>query len=172
VVGCVLEEFATVSTDMVERLHDQNAGKPIPPAFHRANAEAVLRSLDAPPRNRLVSGTAHRSFHKIAPEWIPGGERFLLCDSFVRATRYRMGPKAETAVTRDQQRATSLRIFAGHGSILIADDAELGKPQPGVQCVPGDLFLIPPGIHYALRNESSGYLEYSEHAIAPDVAFI
>ena len=25
VVGCVLEEFATVSTDMVDRLHDQNA---------------------------------------------------------------------------------------------------------------------------------------------------
>ena len=30
VIGCVLAEFATVSTDMVDRLHDQNEGRPIP----------------------------------------------------------------------------------------------------------------------------------------------
>ena len=37
---------------------------------------------------------------------------------------------------------------------------------------PGDLFLIPPGVRYALSNESSDYLEYSEHTIAADVAFV
>jgi mannose-6-phosphate isomerase-like protein (cupin superfamily) len=172
VVGCVLEEYATVSTDMVERLHDQNAGKPIPPSFNRANTEATLRALEAPPSSRIVSGNEHRHFHKIAPEWVPGGERFLMCDSFVRAARYRIGPKMETAVQEDGQRATSLRIFQGHGSIVIADDSESLHPQPRVEFRPGDLFLIPPGIHYSLSNESSGYLEYSEHVIAPGVAFI
>src|SRR5262245_25852749 len=41
VIGCVLEEYATISTDMVERLHDQNAGKKIPANFTRANAEVT-----------------------------------------------------------------------------------------------------------------------------------
>ena len=36
VVGCVLVEFATVSTDMVDRLYDQNEGRPIPAEFTRA----------------------------------------------------------------------------------------------------------------------------------------
>jgi hypothetical protein len=124
VVGCVLEEFATVSTDMVERLHDQNAGKPIPAVFNRANAEATMRSLEAPPTSRLVSGTEHRHFHKIAPEWVSGGEQILLCDSFLRAARYRIGPKGETGDQQDAGRATSLRIFRGHGNIRIADDGE------------------------------------------------
>src|SRR5204862_2595630 len=31
VVGCVLADFATVSTDMVNRLHDQSEGRPIHP---------------------------------------------------------------------------------------------------------------------------------------------
>jgi len=34
------------------------------------------------------------------------------------------------------------------------------------------LLLIPPRIHFAVRNEDDGYLEYSEHRIAPGVAFI
>ena len=172
VIGCVIEEYATVSTDMVERLHDQNSGKPIPPNFNRANAEVTLRALEAPPASRIVSGNEHRSFHKVPPQWVPGGERILLCDSFVRAARYRIGPKMETATLQDDQRATSLRIFGGQGSLLMSDPSESGKSQPRVEFGPGDLFLIPPGIHYSLSNESSGYLEYSEHAIAPGVAFI
>jgi hypothetical protein len=172
VIGCVLEEFATVSTDMVERLHDQNSGKQIPASFNRKNAEATLRALEAPPSSRIVSGNEDRRFEKIPPEWVPGGERILLCDSFVRAARYRIGPKMETATLRDDQRATSLRIFGGHGSVLIADGSESGTPPPRLEFGPGDLFLIPPGIHYSLTNESSGYLEYSEHVIAPGVAFV
>ena len=171
VIGCVLEEYATVSTDMVERLHDQNSGKSIPPAFTRANAEVTLRALEAPPSSRIVSGNEHRQFHRIAPEWVPGGERFLLCDSFVRAARYRIGPKMETAVENDEVRAASLRIFGGRGSLLLSDSSESGNPPP-LEFAPGDLFLVPPGIRYSLRNESSACLEYSEHLIAPEVAFI
>src|SRR5208337_2502550 len=52
VVGCVLEEYATVSTDMVRRLHDQNEGRAIPASFTRANAERALRAIEPAPRNR------------------------------------------------------------------------------------------------------------------------
>jgi hypothetical protein len=172
VIGCILEESATVSTDMVERLHDQNAGKSIPAIFTRENAEAVLASLEAPRHNRLVGSRHPRITHKIASEWVPGGERFLLCDSFVRAARYRIAPKAETAVAEDAQRAISLHVFRGQGTLSIADASESPASAPGLEFNPGDLFLIAPGIRYSFRNESSDHLEYSEHSIEPGVAFI
>jgi len=170
VIGCVLEEYATVSTDMVERLHDQNAGKTVPASFNRANTEAALRALAAPPASRIVSGDRDRRFEQIPPEPVPGGERILLCDSFVRAARYRIGPNVQSATFRDDGRAASLHIFAGHGSILIADPSEPAPPP--IEFTPGDLFLIPPGIRYSLSNAAASDLEYSEHLIAPAVAFI
>jgi len=172
VVGCVLEEFATVSTDMVERLHDQNAGKKIPADFTRALAEAALQRIDPPPQNRLVKGFGAREIETIEPVAVPGGEQILLCDSFVRAARYVIKPGAETATERDDHRAVLLRISRGHGSALIADASELGNSRPREEFRKGDLLLIPPGIHYAIRNEDSGFVEYSEHRIAPGVAFI
>jgi mannose-6-phosphate isomerase-like protein (cupin superfamily) len=58
VIGCTLEEFATISTDMVDRLHDQNAGRPIPAAFNRAFVEERLPTLRTPPASRLVRPAA------------------------------------------------------------------------------------------------------------------
>ncbi len=57
VIGCTLEEFATISTDMVDRLHDQNRGKPIPAAFDKTWAGARLRDLRSPAASRRVAGT-------------------------------------------------------------------------------------------------------------------
>ena len=48
VLGCVLAEFATVSTDMVDRLHDQNAGRPTPAEFTRAFSEAGIANITWP----------------------------------------------------------------------------------------------------------------------------
>src|SRR6266851_2643865 len=48
VIGCTLEEFATISTDMVDRLHDQNRDKPIPAAFDKTWAAERLRGLRSP----------------------------------------------------------------------------------------------------------------------------
>ena len=172
VVGCVLEEYATVSTDMVDRLHDQNAGKKIPANFNRAYAEAALLEIEPPSRNRLVKGFGAREIETIEPTAVPGGEQFLLCDSFVRAARYVVKPGAETATERDDHRAVLLRISRGNGSALIADASELGDSKARLVFGKGDLFLIPPGIHYAIRNEGSNSAEYSEHRIAPGVAFI
>jgi mannose-6-phosphate isomerase-like protein (cupin superfamily) len=172
VVGCVLEEYATVSTDMVDRLHDQNAGKKIPADFTRAFTEAALQEIEPPPRNRMIKGFGAREIETIEPVAVPGGEQFLLCDSFVRAARYVIKPGAETATERDDRRAVLLRISRGRGSAVMADASELGGPKPRLAFDKGDLFLIPPGIHYAIRNEGSGYVEYSEHRIAPGVAFI
>jgi mannose-6-phosphate isomerase-like protein (cupin superfamily) len=172
VIGCVLEEYATVSTDMVDRLHDQNAGKGIPSAFTRANAEAALRTIKAPAGNRLVRGFADRKVEPIAPVAVPGGERITLCDSFVRAARYVIRPGEEAALDRDEHRATLLRFFSGPGSVVMGDGTEQGRSIPRIAFESADLIFIPPGIEYAVRNEGDGYVEYSEHRIAPDVAFI
>jgi mannose-6-phosphate isomerase-like protein (cupin superfamily) len=65
-----------------------------------------------------------------------------------------------------------LRFFSGRGTVVIADAAEVGRSTPGIQFDSADLIFIPPGIQYAVRSESDVYVEYSEHRIAPDVAFI
>jgi len=172
VIGCVLEEYATVSTDMVDRLHDQNLGKKIPADFDRAHAEPVLRAIEAPGSNRLVTGLGEKNFERIHAVGVQGGERMLLCDSFVTAARYVIEPGKETALTHDDTRAVLLRMNGGGGAIVIADSSECKNALPCLPFERGDVFLVPPGIRYAVRNEGSGYVAYSEHCIAPDVAFI
>ncbi len=172
VVGCVLEEYATVSTDMVERLHDQNLDKKIPANFNRAAAEPVLRAIAPPAQNRFVRGFGERNIERIEPVPVQGGERTLLCDSFVRAARYMIGRGKETAMYHDDNRTVLLRFFRGHGTLVIADTSECGGAPPRVPFAQGDLFLVAPGIRYAIRNDGDVDAAYSEHCIAPDVAFI
>ena len=112
VIGCVLEEYATVSTDMVDRLHDQNLGKTIPSDFNRRNAEATLREVGSPPQHRMVRGFGERQIEGIEPVAVQGGERILLCDSFVRAARYAIQPGSQTALERDDDRAVRWREHA------------------------------------------------------------
>src|SRR5215831_6530486 len=76
VVGCVLAEFATVSTDMVDRLHDQNEGRSIPAEFTRAFSEERLRTIRWPQASRYVHISATGVTQTpIVPEPIAGGVR-------------------------------------------------------------------------------------------------
>ena len=172
VFGCVLEEYANVSTDMVARLHDQNAGRAIPASFTRANAEQALRAIEPPPRHRLVSGFGDREIAALEPASIPGGERVVLCDAFLKAACYRLQPGRETGLGRDESRAAILRMACGEGSVVLAAGDELGDARPAVEFGRGDLILIPPGIHYAVRNEGVEECQYSEQTIAPEVALV
>lgn len=172
VIGCVLEEYATVSTDMVDRLHDQNSGKKVPSHFNRKNAEATLRDVPSPPRHRMVKGFGDRQIEGIQPVAVQGGECALLCDSFVRAARYTIRPGEQTALQRDDDRAVLLRISSGQGNVIMADSSELAGALPSIAFSQGDLILIAPRIRYSVKNETQDYVRYSEHRIAPDVAFI
>ncbi len=55
VLGCVMEEYANVSTDMVDRLYDQNKGNSIPKKFTREYFQIQLNNIQYLQRNRLVS---------------------------------------------------------------------------------------------------------------------
>jgi mannose-6-phosphate isomerase-like protein (cupin superfamily) len=174
VVGCTLEEFATISTDMVDRLHDQNQGKPIPAAFDRAYARERLRAMPSPAASRRVSGAKQGArVEELAPRDVPGGARTLLADGFVTAVRVLVEPGGETEIYGDPVCAASIYVHAGQGRLLMGTASEMGRATaPSLPLAAGDLLTLPHGIHYAFVNEDSRPLELAEHKIRPEVALL
>jgi len=173
-IGCSIEEFATVSTDMVDRLHDQNAGKITPEKFNQAWARERLRALRLPDGNRLVDILSETgAATPIGPETVEGGERRVLTDSFVQALTYRLSPNAAGAVQTSGEYVSSIRIYTGTGTLAIASATERDRiDEYAFEVGETDLLLMPPGMNYRFVNTTSGAFEYSEHRILPQVAFI
>ncbi len=173
VIGCTLEEFATVSTDMVDRLHDQNRGRPIPAAFDKTWAGARLRDLRSPAASRRVAGTKDDPrIEELPAREVPGGSRTVLADGFVVASQLRVEPRGETDVASDPCCAASLFVRAGEGRVLMGTAAEMGRADaPSLPLRAADLLTIPHGIQYAFVNEGAGPLDLVEHRIRPEVAF-
>jgi mannose-6-phosphate isomerase-like protein (cupin superfamily) len=176
VVGCTLEEFATISTDMVDRLHDQNAGKPIPAAFTKGFVRQRLQTLSTPRSNRLVLPATDSSAARL--EELPavrmrGGAKTVLADGFVVATLFTIEPGAESELGHDPCCATSLYVRQGSGQALLGSRAELAAGTvPALHLAPTDLLTIPHGIHYTFVNEGHSPLELVEHKIRPEVALV
>jgi mannose-6-phosphate isomerase-like protein (cupin superfamily) len=172
VIGCILEEFATVSTDMVHRLHDQNIGRPIPPHFTRAYAESELLKLSLPEQNRLVDSATWTT--RVIPRTpCQGGCESILENSFLRASHRRIEPGGNTEIMRSWTAASIVRVFSGHGTLWLADDSELGRlDDAAIRAGAGDVFLIPPTASYGFRNDGPQPLTYSEQQIDPTVAFV
>jgi hypothetical protein len=175
VVGCTLEEFATISTDMVDRLHDQNQGKPIPAGFGKTYAAERLRAVRSPASSRLAAGPRTAAGPGATPELAPvdvvGGSKTVLADGFVAATQYRIEPHGETEVYADPSCAASLYVRTGEGRLLMGTAAEMRRASaPGLRLHGGDLLTVPHGIQYAFVNEGREPLELVEHKIRPEVA--
>lgn len=174
VVGCVLEEFATVSTDMVDRLHDQNEGRLVPERFTRAYVQERLPRLSFPRTSRIIENQATQTplAREIAAVEIEGGEMIPLARSNVHATRYIVRPQGATALSLDEERAAALYVAAGAGRVIIADEAEAHRQNPpSIAVSAGDLLMIPAGIHYGFVNDGAQPLLVSEQLISFDVAF-
>src|SRR5215470_8988423 len=76
VIGCTLAEFATVSTDMVDRLYDQNEELPIPAEFSRAFAEERIGRLDWPVESsRVTLDASGWSRASLPAQTVSGGRR-------------------------------------------------------------------------------------------------
>jgi hypothetical protein len=172
VIGCSLEEFATVSTDMVDRLHDQNAGRPIPARFDGSYARERLASLQVPGEARLLAlGGPAPVTTRIDPVPVAGGTRLTLADTFVLARRTIVDPGGTTDILRDEERAAILHVTRGAGRVVVADPAELARPDPpSLPVRKADVLLIAPGIGHAFVNDGAGPLEVSEHRIALEAA--
>src|SRR5215467_1525261 len=175
VVGCTLVEFATVSTDMVDRLYDQNEGLPIPGEFSRAFAEERIGRLAWPSESsRVTFGASGWSRARIPATAVTGGCRtsFGGGDRFV-ASSSRLDPRASSAVISTAERATSIHVASGSGQLILgtADEVRRTTP-PAVAARAGDLFLVAPGAHYGFVNDGAAPLVVAEHSIEPAVAFV
>ena len=174
VVGCVLEEFATVSTDMVDRLHDQNAGAAMPSHFNRAFVKEQLAQFTLPLTSRHISNPARNGsrIEEIAAQQIPGGTMTPLARTAIVASRYTIEPRQASALLIDQECAASIYIAEGAGRVIIADSGEVSRTTPpSISVVAGNLVMIPAGVHYGFVNEGSEPLKLSEQKISFDVAF-
>ena len=175
VVGCVLAEFATVSTDMVDRLHDTNEGRPIPPEFTRAFSEERIRTRQWPSTSRRV--TFESSGWKradIPTRPVPGGEETVFDnDGRFSASVFRIAPQSKSATMTDPKRATSVHVASGSGLLLLGTADELGLPSPpSLSAKAGDLFLVAPAAHYAFVNTGPQPAIVARHEIQPNVAFV
>lgn len=173
-IGCVLEEFATVSTDMVDRLHDQNAGKPIPPWYDRSYAQDRLTRIPVPSGNcqiEILSGHARAT--ELTPIRIAGGRMIVLARSSMRASRYFIERSQSTDLLTDKMCGASLHVAQGKGRVIIGSLDEVGQfTPPSCEVCAGDLLMIPPGIYYGFVNEGSDDLVISEHRIEVEVALV
>jgi mannose-6-phosphate isomerase-like protein (cupin superfamily) len=175
VVGCVLAEFATVSTDMVDRLHDQNEGQQIPAEFTRAISEAKIRGQAWPATSHQVSfGASGWSRSELGSHPIRGGRKTTLGDDpRFSASLISVDAGGVTDVVSSPDRAISIHVASGRGRLLLgtAEEMKAASP-PSIAALAGDLFLIPPHAHYAFANDGSVPVVIAEHRIAPDVAFV
>lgn len=174
VVGCTLEEFATVSTDMVDRLHDQNQGAAIPSDFNREFVKKQLAQLALPPASRHVNNSVPNSLRieAIPAQEIKGGTITPLARTAINASRYVIEPRQATELFVDEVRASSIYVAEGDGRVVIADENEvLQTTPPSISVVTGNILMIPAGIYYGFVNEGLSQLKLSEQKIAFDVAF-
>ena len=174
VVGCVLAEFATVSTDMVDRLHDQNEGKKIPAEFTRAFSEGKIRGLTWPATShRVTLGESGWTREEIRLHPIRGGRKATLGDDErFSASLIEVEAGGHTEVVSSPDRAISVHIASGTGRLLLGTADELHASRPAIGARAGDLFLIAPHAHYAFASDGAAPLVVAEHRIAPAVAFV
>lgn len=174
VVGCTLAEFATVSTDMVDRLHDQNAGHPVPSHFSREYAESRLRAIVPPSESHHVVISASGVTRTPMPrDAVAGGWRTTIGAGSMGASTYVYEPGAAGAVSSDPTRATCLHVMAGKGSLVLGTADEVRRTSPPTIAVSaGDLLLVAPGAHYGMLNDGCDAMTIAEHRLAADTAFV
>jgi len=174
VVGCTLAEFATVSTDMVDRLHDQNEGRSIPAEFTRGYAESRLRAIRWPHTSRYVHIAASGVTQSpIVPEQIAGGTRTTFGQGAVMAAASCFAPGTAGEIAMDPKRAVALHVVEGVGTLVLGDAEEVRRqPPPAIDVSAGDLLLVPPGAYFGLVSDRAHALTVAEHRIEAATAFV
>lgn len=146
VLGCILEEFATVSTDMVDRLHDQNAGRSEP----HVPRETVMARL-----RRVPVSTPN-----VEPRRDGAVEIYTLATGVMDATRIHAS-RGRFELRRDPRRAYVLSMAGGAASFTIAGT-------PAIDVRQGELLMLAPGVDAAVDVESTA--AFSMQGIEPEIA--
>lgn len=164
---------------MVDRLHDQNAGRSVPPHFNRHYARERLGKLAYPSESRLVAtGSQPANVIEIAPIEIRGGLKVPLARKVpvartaVEATRYVIERAKTTNLFHDELRAASIHITGGRGQVVLGELEEVRRASPPtIDVARGDLLMIPAGVYYGFASEGGEQLTLSEHKVPFEVAF-
>jgi len=169
VIGCTLEEFATISTDLVDRLHDQNAGDPIPASYRRERVLALLQELPAPPASRQIALPDHRRL-PLEPHGFAGGEIVTLGEvPGLTASRLRLESGRQSPRFDSGDKALALFTSRADAHLLLGSPEETDPP--ALELPRGAATMIPPGMRYQLAALDRE-VELSLHAIQPDVALV
>lgn len=170
VIGCVLEEFATVSTDMVDRLHDQNAGAPIPESYCRQRALQLLRATPVPPTSQEVAVPGGKRL-PLPRRGFKGGEIVTLGEvPGLRASRIRLESRRESPPQISGEEALVLFASGGDARLVLGTAEELArKDPPSVEFPRGTAVMIPPAMSYQVAALDAD-IEVSVHSIRPEVA--
>ena len=173
VIGCVLEEYATTSTDKVDRLYDQNQHKAIPQQFCREYALSRIQSISPPAKNHLIC-RQHDSVwigEELEKKPIGGGTLVQLASlAQLTAARLSIHGHAKTDFLPTRERALSIFIAAGSGYLRFADAPSIDAKCPSIALSCGDNLLLAPDIYFAIQNTTSVLLEVSVHSIAVEAA--
>jgi hypothetical protein len=170
VIGCVLEEFATASTDLVDRLHDQNEGAPVPSSYRRERALDLLGAVPAPRTHQKVAVPSLERL-PLTGRGFRGGEVITLGElPGLRASRIRLESGRQSPPQASEDRAAILFTSRGDARLLLGTAQELARHDPpALELRRGMAAMVPPAMTYeiaALDRE----VEISVHAIRPGVA--
>jgi quercetin dioxygenase-like cupin family protein len=160
VVGCVLEEYATTSYDIVMRLHDQNTGDEVRlPPQHRRVGDILAAAPPHAPRRRV-----HRD-----PDWrfeaLDGVciDEVDLPDAGLRAGHLVLEPGA----THDRSTPTGLIDTF----IVLAGEVDADVDGLAITLAVGDLVSLLPGSRVSLSNHGRSAALLSACSVSRDLAF-
>ena len=175
VIGCVLEEIATISTDMVQRLYDQNDRGQVPMPSRQEISDQLSR-LKLPIESREINliGPSGENGKFVRRKQESFGHSDLLTDTFLKASHHWIYPDKASPMEVDRERVVVIRIFNGTGSALLKDENEFQENNDAerIFAKKGDVLVIPKNTHFRIENNCKEELAYSEHRIRHEVALV
>ena len=169
-IGCVLEEYATASTDMVQRLHDQNMGKSIPKMFSKVFVQKKLDALVFPDSSTFVfTGSVSRR-KPVRFLRTPFGQMRILhkAKEFI-ASHIALNSKKCQKICSGP-RFVSLYVTEGTGTISLKDSSGKFSEKFTLCLFKGDSILLVPETEWQITNTSRMPLRYSFLSVHSDLA--
>ena len=169
ILGCVLEEFATVSVDLVDRLHDQNSRAPVTDYPPRAEVEGWLKNL--PTHLPTVAyDTLEHEPKPLAQSVSDDHLSTVLRDSdALMAEKFQVNAGGRLVLDVDAQRPRALCLLGGHSDLYVRGrDESASADVAAIPLGPGDVTLIAPGAAAELRAHDR--LSLSSQRVDPEVA--
>jgi hypothetical protein len=155
---------------MVDRLHDQNEGAPIPKSYRRDMVLDLLRNVPSPATSQEID-LSSRTHLPLPRQRFDGGEIVTLGEvPGLRASRLRLESGRRSPLQSSRENALVLFASRGDTSLLLGTAEELArKDPPSLELPKGAAAIIPPAMSYQIAALDKD-AEISLHAIPPEVA--